>query len=227
MQLHYTKQTLYKQVDILRKQIGIDYSEYPVKVIERCLDNPVYTVDITPLHTNGLQGILVVQDGRKHIVLNSKRSRSEQNFFCMHEVIHGYLHTGLCGGHFNCYESVRQNQNKFFEWHTNEGAAEFLVPHKEFIPKLLSCWSPGSLHAIPLGMRERLADEFFVSERVIFNRIENLKYEITQVCNGVKLDDVVLLSANQQKNLGISVRSLNEGVCTSSAEQFYRRAGNF
>jgi Zn-dependent peptidase ImmA (M78 family) len=225
--LRYTKEKLYKEVNDLRIRIGIDYSEYPVRTVDRCLINPVYTIDIAPLRTNGLQGVLIADRGTRHIILNSARTIEERNFFCMHEVIHGYFHVGLGSGTFNCFEKVRENQNSFFEWHANEGAAEFLVPHKQFIPKLLDCWNPTKLQPVPFGVRKKLADEFFVSDRVIYNRIESLKYEIMQVHRGAKINDIALLSANQQRNLGICVRSLNESVCTTCADCFLEKIEDF
>ncbi len=54
-----------------------------------------------------------------------------------------------------------------------------------------------------------MAQIFHVPDAVIKYRLENLKYEIFQYLNGVKLDDIEILSLHQQKQRGIKVDSLN------------------
>jgi Predicted Zn peptidase len=143
-------------------------------------------------------------------MLNSKRNRREQNFYCAHELAHYLLHNSGEAGSFQCFDKIRRQQDNFIEWQANEWAAELLLPYKFFIPELCSTlrW-PDDMERLP-DIRRNIAMVFGVSERVVYHRIESLKYEIRQYQIGVKLSQIEVRSANEQLRRGIHVKSLNE-----------------
>lgn len=57
------------------------------------------------------------------ILLNSSLSFPEKNFYGTHELIHIYTNTDNPGQSFNCYDTVKPDQNSYIEWIANEGAA--------------------------------------------------------------------------------------------------------
>ena len=68
------------------------------------------------------------------------------------------------------------------EWHANEGGAELIVPHRDFIPRFLRELqyvrdNPDLFYDV----RAKLADFYHVSYTVIENRINNLAYEIDKI----------------------------------------------
>lgn len=79
----------------------------------------------------------------------------------------------------------------------------------DFIPDFLNCFNPLCPTPNIDTVREMLAEKYFVSERVIYNRIDSLKYEIWQVAHGTPLDQIIILSNRQQEARGISVPSCN------------------
>lgn len=207
---YYTKELLYLEIENLRDHMGIRACDYPLDMKSICRKGGL-EINMYPFATKGLQGMLTVDaDGVGYITLNARNSPSEQNFFCGHESIHYLIHRDNGQTLFQCYDKIRKQQDRIIEWQANEGTAEWLVPYKAFIPDFLDNFDP--LMPTPdLGpIRAALAEKYFVSERVIYNRIDNLKYEIWQVATGTSLDKVKLLSKHQQTKCGLQIISCNE-----------------
>lgn len=207
--LRYTKSLLYKEIEKIRQYIDIRDTDYPLNMVA-IAESGGLSVDTHDFKTRGLKGILAIDGNEGHIILDAKESRFEQNFFCGHESIHFLLHRDVGQTSFQCYDQVKPKQNRFLEWHANEGAAELLVPYHLFIPRLLQMYNP----VLGCGDYEvavdTLSSEYGVSDMVIRNRIENLKYEIYQVAKGTPISDILILSKTQQERQGITIPSCRD-----------------
>lgn len=205
----YSKRQLYGAIANTRNIIGLLPSDYPLNLIQISRDIGLH-VDSCPFKTPGLRGILIIDDNLKgHIVLDSKRHSDEQNFFCGHEIIHYTCHMGAGHTSFQCYEKIRKQQNVFAEWQANEEAAELLVPYMLFIPDLLDAFDPLHPTSNMWFARKLLSEKYRVSEQVIKNRVESLKYEILQVARGTAISDIEITSKAQLEHNGISIKSCN------------------
>ncbi len=212
MPLYYTKQNLYREIDKLRSYIGVANDIFPInirKYLEQYQDVKIETVSFS---TPALRGMVAFgkDDQCDVILLNSHRSISEQNFDCAHEAIHLSLHRNEHKASFTCSDQITNKQDFFLEWHANEGAAELLVPYRDFIPRFVQ-----ELHYIqnPLckyyDVREKLAEFYQVSYKVIQNRIDNLSYEIDQYLNNINIANLQIISRTQQTMRGIIATQYN------------------
>lgn len=197
--LYYTKKNLYAEIENLRDYIGISYSNYPLDVVSLCRSQKDLIVGKRNFNTKGLKGVLAIQDGLSAIMLDANQSAAEQNFFCAHELIHSALHRDLGYKNFNCFDKASPQQNSSIEWQANEGAAELLIPYKIFIPSFVHQYRTNS----SLYIRTALSKKYNVSYQVIYNRIENLRFEIMQYEQGIPIDDIELLSKRKQEQCGI------------------------
>ncbi len=122
-------------------------------------------------------GILYKGENCTTIGLNNNRSEKGKNFDCMHEIIHYWLHNDNV---FYCDE----NATDYFEWQANEGAAQFLVPYQNFIPKCHGIFRLFyNLYPKDIARKktiEHLSYLYNVGEQVIEYRLENLYSEIIQ-----------------------------------------------
>ena len=194
----------------LKEQFNIKPYDYPLDIFEIC--ERILNVDIlaVPFKTPDLRGMVSIarNDEDKHIILvNSNKSREEQNFHGFHELIH-IPTADKPGTTLNCFDKVKPNQDSYLEWLANEGAAEMAVPYKILLPMIKS-----EIHEMLIGngtwaFCEKHASDFGVSPIVLQNRIDSLKYEIQQYLNGIPLDQLEILSISKQKKRGIVVKSL-------------------
>lgn len=179
---------------------------YPVNAknfaYEHCRNPEIVEI---PFETTAICGILHKGENRTSIALNKNRNKQMQNFDCMHELIHYFLHTGT---DFNCLcnEDKKHsiNQNQSHEWQANEGAAQALVPYQSFIPSyvILARQRGQLLHWDDVVINE-LSHEYDVTPVVIRYRIESLRYEIAQYMQGIPISKLKILSASEikKKNL--------------------------
>lgn len=212
MPCFYTKKVLYARIDRIRQEFNVQNDE-PISNVKKLLtDVPTIKIASVPFETTGLHGMCSFGKAGKAdiILLNSNRSNSEQNFDCMHEYIHIHEHRNERKDSFRCYEKVTENQNSFLEWQANEGAAESLVPYRDFIPRFYNRFcelkqdpSNGAL------VRSDLARFYHVSNYVIENRLYSLSYEIDQYSQGVPINQIIFLSHTQQRKNGIQSTNYN------------------
>ena len=213
-----SKRDLYKSVDRFRTKYSFSVSD-PIDIpllIER---SKHICVEYANLKTPGLCGLAMVGDIEDTIVLNSNRTKTEQRFDCSHELIHLYLHRCVERS-FNCFTAPRSKQNSFLEWQANEGAAEMLVPYRDFIPRFYRHFcemKQEPFDGVPI--QAKLADFYSVSTQVIENRIQSLSYEIHQYSQGVPICEIVLMSRAQQKRQGIQPPDYND-ICNSAFIQY-------
>ena len=125
-----------------------------------------------------------------------------QNFDCTHEIIHFFFHD-TPDQNWICFEDNERKikQDMYLEWQANEGAAQFLVPYQDFIPRFVQYIDsqPSFSYLVP----EELANFYNVSPQVINIRMSSLSYEIDQFRRGIAVEDIKLLSRNRQRQLGI------------------------
>ena len=223
MQDYLDKATLYERIEEHRNKWGINLSDYPINAIELCDSFKYIVVKEAPFKTLGLRGIATKRDcvdKSDIILLNSNRTDMEKNFDCSHELIHLTEHRKSKTQTFHCFEKVRPQQNAFLEWQANEGAAEMLVPYRQFLPlvkenhNVLNNWDS------IWNLRCDFAKYFNVTESVIKIRFESLKYEIDQFLAGCHINDLKILSAAKQKQLGIKIQSIND-IATEDMDKMF------
>ena len=93
---------------------------------------------------------------------------------------------------------ARQKQNTFIEWQANEGAAQFLVPYQDFIPR----YNQEYEKVLSYCVNDILADHYNVTPQVIIHRVSNLKQEFRQYENGVPIERINLVSNRQAREQG-------------------------
>lgn len=211
---YWTKRILYNQVDNLKYELGLDFidASYPINskalAKEHCKNVFIDEIDFPSQY---ICGILYKGDISTSIALNSSREACQQNFDCMHELIHYFFHDISCC-QLMCSDKNIQ-QDSYIEWQANEGAAQFLVPYQIFIPKYLelekkyahSFWEDDSI--------EELAEYFNVSYGVIKNRINSLETEILQYKRGKDIKSLALISKNRAVTLGLNKYKLKQLYC--------------
>lgn len=224
MALYYSKEGLYREISRLKSFLGIDENNYGFDLISM-LSNDGFLLKSVPFKTKGLRGMAIIgrEDLEDVILLNSKRSHIEQNFDCGHEMIHLALHRRLVQKTFNCFDKLQANQDPYIEWQANEGAAEFFVPHKIFLPMIAECYPLLDNYSNIERFKYEMAEIFNVPETVIKYRIENLKYETEQYLSGIPLDEIEILSAKKQEERNIYTVSLNQ----ISDDDFTRRMNQY
>lgn len=144
-----------------------------------------------------------------YILVNSNLSIQEQNFHGIHELIHIYTSKPHSGQKFNCYDRVKPNQSSYIEWVANEGSAELILPYKELLPFIKDNISSFDNKTLPIwGLTYLISHKYPVSQTVVQNRLNNLKYEIYQYLNGTDINNIEILSSKQQQSRGIYIDSL-------------------
>lgn len=198
------KEDLYKFIGGMRKQYA---SLCYLRDIKSCCASNNIQLVTRKFDTSGFCGAACV--GKKHdtIILNERRNDKERMFDFVHELIHTRKHRNNEHQEFACFD---KSQDSFIEWEANEGAAEFLVSYKIFIPQFCELYDMYTSKPVEwdleygsMSLVQALADSFSATEMIIKNRIRNLSYEIDQYRNGVKTDSILLLSAKQQEQRGI------------------------
>lgn len=174
-----TKSELYSLVDKMKRGDNLNKFSIPYDAKSICVEGMGLFLDDIPIRSHGLRGMSHIPT--KTVVIDNNISDKEQNFFCMHEVMHHCLHKDRRVELFKGYESIQPNQDPFIEWQANEGAAQFLVPYQRFIPEYVSLSREYAYNLFPAeDVVEALSDRYFVTEGVIRNRISNLNCEIYQ-----------------------------------------------
>ena len=127
MSSYIDKNSLYKKVQYIRNHLKITYLDYPLDSLKLCSEVLGKKMGYAPFKAPALRGIAAIDKNDYQndvILLNSARTKIEQNFDCAHEIIHTIAHRNLPGiTSFSCFETVGKKQDPFIEWQANEGAA--------------------------------------------------------------------------------------------------------
>lgn len=209
-----TKAALYQAVGGMRPALGIQPGRYPVNLIAIARRRCSYTLHA--FDTPGLFGMCLAGPRVDSIVLSSRRSDTQRQFDCGHELVHLYLHRNLAGAGFHCFappgpKGPRQapRGDAALEWEANAGAAELLVPMAAFLPLVARHADALSDPAAFRRLRRYLAGRFGTTVPVISLRFEELRYELQQYLGGTPLEEVEILSATQLRRRGVDAPSFN------------------
>lgn len=213
--MYLSKETLYKKIANCRAMLHSYNICDQITITKIC--NTFDNIDISyvPFKTHGLRGMVSLASNEEPInciLINSNIPETEQNFHALHEFMHIYLHPNTECQTFKCYDRVRDNQNFTLEWQANEGAAELIMPYKEFIPLFCDLYevysNKSDLWNVVYGKTTEisylLSKRYNVSGKVIENRISSLSYEIDQYRQGTSIDKIKLLSYSKRILFGIS-----------------------
>ena len=210
MTVYITKASLYQRVQNVRKQLNITLLDYPINSISLFTETMGRKLGYAPFKKSALRGVASIDKEnpvRDVILLNASRTKLEQNFDCAHEIIHTIAHRNLPGvSSFNCFETVSEKQDPFIEWQANEGAAELLVPYKDFIPTYIELSRKNARSWYGTPPLKELTERYNVTETVIQNRISSLNYEIYQYMEHGDINRIEILSQNKQKQIGWNKR---------------------
>ena len=202
-----SKKDLYSYINQLKTIMKIDSDVIGFDFFDMCKRVRGLKIELVDFTDKSLRGLSLPSD--RIILLNSSRTNIERNFDCAHEFIHVVKHKDEGYQTFNCFDKLHPRQNPFLEWQANEGAAEFLVPYKVFIPLFCNLVSNCHSRSDYLELKDYLAYHFYVPYSVITLRIENLKYEIRQYELGRSIDSLEILSITKQEQKGIHIASYN------------------
>lgn len=210
MSVYIDKASLYRRIQNVRNQLRITHQDYPLDSLQLCSKVLEKKIGYAPFKAPALRGMAAI-DKSNHkndvILLNSARTKIEQNFDCAHEIIHTIAHRNLPGiTSFNCFETVGKKQDPFIEWQANEGAAELLVPYKHFIPIYVNLSRKYARNFNKTPPEKELSTMYNVTEAVISHRINALNYEIYQYLEHGDINNIEILSQAKQQQRGWNKR---------------------
>lgn len=198
------KQELYSEIEKLRKDKAITWNPpYDAKVL--CTTKFHLFFELLDIATPKLRGMAHIPS--RSVVIDAKISPPEINFHCMHEIMHHVFHSDRPTKIYNTYDDTQADQDPFIEWQANEGAAQFLVPYQIFIPDYIKVSRECAHNTFPdTDVENILAQKYFVSSKVIHNRIDSLNYEIYQYLNGVSIEKIDIRSKSYLQKTGWNLR---------------------
>lgn len=207
-----TKLQLYELVSKVKKELDITEQDYPINIFNLCSYYSNVVIKEVDFHTKDLRGLVHIAENKNenHVILvNKNKTFEEKNYHGTHEFMHIITIDNSPGTTLRCFDKIRPNQNAYIEWLANEGAAELMMPYREILPLVKEASEHFCLSALPIHqLTEQLSYTYSVSTMVAHNRLNNLAYEIWQYLNGVEINDIEILSYNEQKKRNIQIDSL-------------------
>lgn len=203
------KKDLYKFVEEFKLKHSFDISSCTIQ--EFCQNEMGIKIESMYIRTGGLRAMATPAFGNYPaiILLNEGRSSIEKKFDCAHELMHLVKQPNVNISGFRCYEKIRPKQNPYLEWEANEGAAELIMPYKDFIPEVvnkISLIEGDKMLITPEGIMQ-MELKFKATMPMIENRIRNLKYETFQYLSGIRIEDLDIKSFTEQRKSGIDLAS--------------------
>ncbi len=178
------KAELYRKIELIRQSAPA--GRFDPYALARTLG---IEIEVYAFDSARLAGVLMRGEHKSLIVLSANRPPEGRRFAASHELVHYFLHEGdnfLCTG---------DDEVSAIEWQANEGAAELLMPYKEFIlfyENIRSLFFTDRERAL-----RRAAEHFDVSAGMINTRLQSLSPEIAQYERGTPLDKIVPTSARR------------------------------
>lgn len=191
-----TKAQLYQMANDIRNALLL--YNFPINSKEIVYGYKQITLEILNFSSARIGGILMKGEKHSFIGLNARRDYLEQNFDCMHELLHYWIHP------HNTYTCSSIPRSSYIEWEANEGAAEILMPYYKFIPEVYDVYLYMNNGHPTFNYLKYFSDMYFVTPRVVQLRINSLSYEIIQYANGIPLNDLNILSKRAQRRSGIN-----------------------
>lgn len=183
------KKELYDGLSVILESLGIDSDWYPLRAADIAGLIPDICLEYLPYKSPHI-GAVMLKGPVTGIAVNSGRHVSDQNFDIAHELIHYWLHPDTASFSFDAPASSRDRQK---EWQANEGAAQLLVPYRDFIPRFILKAAEVEENYEPVeNIYNGLANYYGVNPVVIDYRIRNLDNEILQYHSGTDIDKIVL-----------------------------------
>jgi len=198
------KAGLYALINSKFEELGINPAaeNYRIDAMELakevCLN---LQIEMLSFEETKICGILYKGKTSTTIGLNARRSLFGQNFDCMHELIHYWFHDGRAN--FLCTPPspavpASSDLIAHLEWQANEGAAQFLMPFQNFIPRYCNMHDHFYAHLSPNkahdALLDNLAKHYMVGTLAVQYRMEGLLKEIGQYIGGAKIDDIRILA---------------------------------
>lgn len=202
-----TKKDLYDCIWCMRANLNIPFERSCYRIGELTCD--YVQVESRRFENKNLCGIInkAMAPGISHIVINSNNSREIQRFSLLHELMHWFFHSP----NLNHCNIIGRKELIFEDYQANEGAAEFLMPCMVVVMTCAHLVNKNDLSLYDIEfVKGNIAKYFGVTDGMVYNRIESLKYEIWQYANGVDFGSLKMLSKKQQLAKGIKIGSLND-----------------
>lgn len=216
---YWDKKKLYNEIDKLKYKLGINnninsYPLDPLKIAKNSCQNLL--IEKIPFSNSKICGILYKGNTTTTIALNKQRDIPMQNFDCMHELIHYFIHDiSYCK--LICSDNVIK-QDTYIEWQANEGAAQFLVPYQIFIPKFLELEEQYAQSYFEDDSIDILSKIFNVTTGMIINRVNSLEHSILHYkINKQNIKDItkdlLIISNTKAKKYGLNDLKLYKLYC--------------
>ncbi len=185
-----TRSALYRRIDSMRRKYGIQgvfdpYAFAGAQAIPLALHR---------FTNERLRGILVRTGAYHGVILDTRLTPAEQRFTLTHEIVHFELHCGEQGG------SAFQNNSG--EYQADEGAAELLMPYRDFIPRVAA--ARRKLLQNPTEALTRLALHYQLNCEYIRRRMISLDHELDLYRKGTPVCALEPLSYHRRQELGVT-----------------------
>lgn len=179
------KSELYQRVELIRE--SAPEGRFNPYALAKSLG---IEVEVYEFDSKRFSGMLLRGKHSSKIVLSANRGKAGRRFAAAHELVHYFLHEGE---NFLCTD---ENAATAIEWQANEGAAQLLMPYKEFIlfyENICLLFLSDEGRAL-----RRIAEEFEVSEGMVKTRLQSLAPEIAEYEAGVPIDKIVPSAAGHK-----------------------------
>lgn len=201
----YDKRALYARLEEKLKRLEVIYN-FPFNV-KQLVEREHIELSFIPFESDSI-GAILYKDSFSAILINSNKSSLDQRFDLAHELIHFWFHPSQTSFSFQKPHLIDKEK----EWQANEGAAELLLPYKDFIPRFVRTAKFVEENYEPLEeVYNELSRFYKVAPIVVDYRIRNLESEILQYINGTSIERIILnhLSVRFDKNkIPVIYRSL-------------------
>lgn len=183
----YDKRALYLRLENKLSELRFSY-EFPLNV-EKLAKREDLSIQLHPFESDAI-GAVLYKDKCSAILLNSNKSLQDQRFDIAHELIHFWFHPTQTS--FSFQKPHQRDKEK--EWQANEGAAELLLPYRDFIPRFVHIAKYVEENYEPLEIiYTQLAHFYQVAPIVVDYRIRNLEAEILQYVQGCPIEKLTLI----------------------------------
>lgn len=205
---YWAKQDLYDNIARLMRSLRITKAHFPIKAEQLFSMCPDVKINKMDFGTDLIGGAIYLGKHKSTLLVNTALNLRDQNFGSMHEFVHYTWHPKM---HYCCFEGGISKNNAVLEWQANEGAAQILVPYKDFIPRLIDMigvmednyWTEYDLY-------ETLAYHYQVNPVVINYRIASLDNEIYQYLGGTPINKIQFLSNRKKMERNIPLDAMRK-----------------
>lgn len=184
-----TRAALYQRIDSMRRKYGIRGVFDPYAFAEArgfLLAQHRFT-------NERLHGILVRTGKQYGIILDTRLTPAQQRFTLTHEIVHFELHYGETG--------AATFHDEGTEYQADEGAAELLMPYRDFIPR--AAFMRRKFLKDQTAAITTLAAFYKLDCESVRRRLVSLSYELDLYRKGVPVCDLKLTSFRRRQALGV------------------------